>query len=154
VNGVASVGKIIPPEIAPDDKPYAVGVALTVPIFTGGLVAGQVDEARRQAAAARAGRDELANQIRQQVASALANLAASEESLRVAQAARVRAQDLLSLATQRYRAQLGNIIELNQAQVEFATAQNDYVRALYDREVARAALDFAVGRRSGEGSRK
>jgi hypothetical protein len=30
--------------------------------------------------------------------------------------------------------------------VSDATAQNDFVRAVYDRELARAALDFATGR--------
>ena len=58
------------------------------------------------------------------------------------------AEDALRLATERYRAQLGSIVELSQAQVGYATAQNDYVRALYDREVARAALAFATGRGS------
>jgi outer membrane protein len=155
LTGVASVGKVIPTPIsAATDKPYAVGMAVTVPIFTGGLVAGQVEEARRNAAAARANGSELANQVRQQVTSAIANLAASEENLRVAKAQMVRAQDLLSLSTQRYQAQLGNIIELTQAQVGYATAQNDYVRALYDREVARAALDFAVGRQFEPGVRR
>jgi outer membrane protein TolC len=37
-------------------------------------------------------------------------------------------------------------VELTQAQVSDATAQNDFVRAVYDRELARAALDFATGR--------
>jgi outer membrane protein TolC len=57
----------------------------------------------------------------------------------------VRAQDALSLATQRYQAQLGSIVELDQAQIAFATAQNDFVTAEYDRELARAALAFAIG---------
>jgi outer membrane protein TolC len=30
--------------------------------------------------------------------------------------------------------------------VGYATAQNDFIRALYDRELARAALDYATGR--------
>jgi outer membrane protein len=145
VNAVASVGKINPPDFAPKDKIYAIGAGVTVPIFTAGLVRGQVAEAQRNAAAARASLAELQNQIRQQVASAVANLAASEAALRTAQAQRVSAEDALRLATERYRAQLGTIVELSQAQVGYATAENDYVRALYDRELARAALAFATG---------
>jgi outer membrane protein len=147
LSGVGSVGKINPvPLFKATDKPFAVGVALTVPIFTGGLVEGQVEEARRNAAASRANLEELTNQVRQQVTSAVSNIATAEESIRVAQAQLVRAQDALSLATQRYQAQLGSIVELTQAQVSDATAQNDFVRAVYDRELARAALDFATGR--------
>lgn len=147
VTTVASVGKINPSEVAPRDKIYAVGAGLTVPIYTGGLIAGQVEEARRTAAAARASRDELANQIRSQVARAVANLAASDEALGVAHAQLTRARDALDLATQRYQTQLGTILEVTQAQVGYATAQNDFVTALYDRELAGAALDFTTGRR-------
>jgi outer membrane protein len=147
LTGVGSVGKVNPvPLFAKTDKPYAVGVALTIPIFTGGLVEGQVQEARRNAAALRDNLSELTNQIRQQVTSAVSNLSTAEETIQVAQAQLVRAQDALSLATQRYQSQLGSIVELTQAQVSYATAQNDFIRALYDREVARAALDFATGR--------
>lgn len=148
VTGVASVGKINPvPIFESGDKPYAVGVALTIPIFTGGLVEGQVQEARSNADAARQDLAELTNAVRQQVTAARANLAAAEEAIALARAQAVRAQDALTLATQRYQSQLGTIVELNQAQVAHAAAENDLVRAQYDRELARAALAYATGRR-------
>jgi outer membrane protein TolC len=147
LNALASVGKVNPgPLIKDSDDPYAVAVILAFPLFTGGLVEGQIGEAQRNAAAARSQRDELANQVRRQVVSTVANLSASEQSLRVARLQLVRAQDALNLSTQRYQAQLGSIVELSQAQAVFATAQNDLIRAQYDRELARAALDFATGR--------
>lgn len=147
LNALASVGKVNPgPLIKDSDDAYAVAVVLAFPLFTGGLVEGQVGEAKRNAAAARSQRDELANQVRRQVVSTVANLTASEQSLRVARLQLTRAQDALNLSTQRYQAQLGSIVELSQAQAVFATAQNDLIRAQYDRELARAALDFATGR--------
>jgi outer membrane protein len=148
LTGVGSVGKINPvPLFAAGDKPWAVGIALSIPIFTGGLVEGQVEEARRNAGAARENIAELTNVVRQQVTGAVANLAAAEESVRVAEAQAVRAQDALSLATQRYQSQLGSIVELSQAQAADATAQNELVRAQYDQELARAALAYAMGKR-------
>lgn len=147
VTGVGSVGKINPvPLFEAGDKPFAVGLALTVPVFTGGLVEGQTEEARRNAVAAGASREELRNQVRQQVTAAISSVSAAQESIRVAQAQQVRAQDALSLATQRYQSQLGSIVELSQAQVAAATAEYDLLRARYDLELARAALDFATGR--------
>jgi outer membrane protein len=147
LSGVASAGKVNPvPLFEPGDKPYAVGLALTIPIFTGGLVEGQVEEAKRNAGAARSMAEETANAIRRQVTASVANLAASEEAIRLAQVQLTTATDALSLATQRYQQQFGSIVELTQAQVAFSTAQNDLVRAQYDRELARAALDYAVGR--------
>jgi outer membrane protein len=162
LTGVGSVGKINPvPLFESSDKPYAVGIALSIPIFTGGLVEGQVEEARQNAAAARTDLEELTHQIRQQVTSALSNLSTSQASLQVAQAQRVQAADALSLATQRYQARLGSIVELTQAQVNDAAAENDFIQALYDQELARAALEYALGRgyagagatgRGGEGA--
>lgn len=153
LNFIGSVGKVNPsPLIEDSDRPYAVSLVFTAPLFTGGLIEAQVEEARRNAAAVRGNRSELENQVRRQVVSTLANLRAAEESMRVAQAQQLTAQDALSLATQRYQAQLGSIVELSQAQVAFALAQNDLVRAQYDRELARAALDFATGRDYGKPS--
>lgn len=147
LNGLASVGKVNPgPLIENSDKPYAVAVVLQFPLATGGLVEAQVEEARHNAEAARSGRAELENQVRQQVVSAVANMTASEEALKVAQVQLTRAEDALSLSTQRYQVQLGSIVELGQAQVAYATAQNDLIRARFDRELARAAYEFAVGR--------
>src|SRR5437763_581448 len=86
LTGVGSVGKINPvPLFESSDKPWAVGLGLTIPVFTGGLVEGQVEEARRNANAARDNLAELANTVRQQVTGAVANLAAAEESVRLAE---------------------------------------------------------------------
>lgn len=149
LTGVGSVGKINPsPLIAATDKPWAVGLALTIPLFTGRLVESQTEEARRTEAAARENRRELELQIRRQVTSAAAQLRAAEESVRVARSQLVQAEDALRLAAERYRAQLGSIVEVSQAQAGEATARDDLVRSLYDRELTRAALDYAVGKRA------
>lgn len=146
INGVGSVGKINPlPAFKAGDKPWAVGIAVTIPLFAGPLTQGQVAEARHNANASRDNVNELINTVRQQVVGAVANLTATSETVRVAQAQLVTAEDALSLATQRYEARLGSIIELSQAQVAEATAQNDLVHAQYDQELARAALAYATG---------
>jgi outer membrane protein len=147
LTGVGSVGKVNPvPLFEGSDKPWAVGLALTIPIFTGNLVEGQIEENKRAAGAQRAGLAELTNSVRQQVTAAVANLKAADEALLVSKAQVVQARDALALATQRYQSQLGSIIEVGQAQVAVATAENDLIRAQYDRELARAALAFAMGR--------
>ncbi len=146
VVGVGSVGRINPSPVAPSDKPWAVGLGITIPVFTGRLVESQVVEGQRNLAALRQQVHEWENQIRRQVISALANLTAADEGVRVALRQLVRAEDALKLGTERYRAQLGSIVELSQTQVAFAVARYDLVRARYEREQARAALDFAVGR--------
>lgn len=152
LNVIGSVGKVHPgPLIENSDKPYAVALIFSAPLFTGGLIEAQVEEARRNAAAARGSRGELEQQIRQQVVSTFANLRASRERVKVATEQMATAADAMSLATQRYQAQLGSIVELTQAQVAYATAQNDLVRTHYDLELARAALGFATGQRLAGG---
>jgi outer membrane protein TolC len=147
VAGVATVGKLNPqPLFDSRDQPYAVGIAVSIPVFTGGLLESQVEQARRTASIAQGQLDELLNSVRQQATSAVSNLTAANETVQVAEVQLVQASDALKLALGRYQAQLGTIVELSQAQVAYATAQNDLVRAQYDRELARAALAYATGR--------
>ena len=146
LTGVARLGHEDPASNeSPGNDPLEVGVVFTQPLFSGGLFSAQIEEARHNASAARQDLNELQDTVRQQVTNAISNLAAAQESIVVAQAQLVRAQDALSLATQRYESQLGSIVELTQAQVGYATAQNDYVRAIYDQELARAALAYTTG---------
>ena len=146
VAAVGSVGKLnAQPLFDTQDQPYAVGLAVTIPVFTGGQLESQVEQARRNAGIAQAQLNELANTVRQQATSAVANLATANEAVRVAEAQLTQATDALKLATGRYQSQLGSIVELSQAQVAYATAQNDLIRARYERELARAALTFALG---------
>jgi len=49
------------------------------------------------------------------------------------------------VARTRYRAQLASFIELLTAETSIEKAQADYVRALYDYQIARARLDAAMG---------
>ena len=52
----------------------------------------------------------------------------------------------MRLTQGRNKTGVGNIIEVTDAQVQFAQADLNYVRALYDYKVAEAKLDKAVGK--------
>ena len=56
------------------------------------------------------------------------------------------ASENLELAEGRYETGVGNVIELTDAQTQRASAEADRVRALYDYQVAVAALEQAIGR--------
>ena len=51
------------------------------------------------------------------------------------------------LARDRYREQLGTMVELNEAAAQLADAEAAVTTALYDAKIAEAELTFAVGRR-------
>lgn len=128
-----------------DNNKYAVGMSLSVPVDSGGLVEARVEEARHREAAASLGRDELAQEIRLQVASArlrlqglLDSLPATEERLR-------QAQGSLRLATRRYENSLAGVLEVQQAQQAVTAAQTAAARLHYDLMAARTQADFARG---------
>ena len=56
------------------------------------------------------------------------------------------AAENLRLAWGRYRAGVGSIIEVTDAQVRFARADLEQVRALFDYRVVEARLDKAIGK--------
>lgn len=129
-----------------DNNKYAVGMSLSVPLATGGLVEARVDEARHREEALRLAREELAQEIRLQIASARLRLQGLLDS-RPATGERLRqALGSLRLATRRYENGLAGILEVQQAQQAVTAAQTAAARLHYDLMAARAQLDFAAGR--------
>lgn len=136
-----------------DPNTYAVGIGMTVPLYTGGAVEADVGESRHQLGAVRAADAELAQEIRLQVTRAWWTLRALLDS-QEAVAAEVReARDSEWLATLRYRHRLGSIVELQQAQLAVLGAEINEARLRFDIATARAALRYAMGA-AQEGDRK
>lgn len=147
LTGVGSVGKNNPvPLFEPSDKAFAVGLAITIPVFTGRLAETQLQEQQHQSEAARQTLLEWTQAVRQQVTAARANLATAREAVRLAEAQLKRAEDAHRLATQRYQSQLASIVEVTQAQVVVAASRNEVVRSRTDVQLAWAALEFALGK--------
>ena len=84
--------------------------------------------------------------IAKEVEQSYLDVKAAREVIRATKKAREAAAENLRLAMGRYKSGVGNIIEVTDAQVQFAQADLNYVRALYDFKVAEAKLDKAVGR--------
>jgi outer membrane protein len=126
---------------------WYVGLSLTWGIFQGGLTHGQVREAKGtlmgldgQVAAQRLQVEVDVEQGRLAVQAAKATITAAEEAL-------VNARDQLNLAEARYRQGLGSVIELDDAQVAYATAAAQAVQARFGLASARAQLLAALGAR-------
>jgi outer membrane protein len=119
---------------------------LTVPIFQGGLVVGQVREAEANVMAARAQEESLRLQVRLDLETALLRVRAAKAASNAAKDALVNAQERFKLAEGRYRAGIGNAIERGDAQVALTNAAALNVQAEYGLATARAMLLRAVGR--------
>src|SRR5262249_23522629 len=54
IDGIASIGAVNPSGVITQNKNYAVGLALTIPLYAGGFVEGRISEERQKKAAAQA----------------------------------------------------------------------------------------------------
>lgn len=114
--------------------------------FTGGRIQAQVQEAQATLRALRAAERALHLSIRTAVHNGCLGLVAGRMSRRAADVALQSADKRLRLAEGRYRAGVGNILELSDAQVARTQAASDVVQADFRWLTARAQVLFALGR--------
>lgn len=133
VNGVPSRGVFA-----------AIG-SLKFPIFREAGLRGQSDAAAAQLAAVNAELEDLRGQIDQQVRSALLDVDASKKLVVVAKSNVDLATQTLSDATDRVNAGVDDNLALVTAQARLASAQNNYVRSVYQFNVSKLRLARAAG---------
>jgi len=130
-----------------EEQRHGVGaLGLLVPIFTGGRLKAEREEARAELQGATAANEELQQQIRLQVSQAYYELQDLSERIRAADEQRKAAQQALTLVQARYRVQLSSFLEVVTAQAAAAKAETNLARTQFDYERAKADLDFATGR--------
>jgi outer membrane protein len=122
------------------------GVGVTWPIFQGGLTKGLVHQAEAGLESVDAQRSVEELQVRLDVDSARLAVRAAKATIGAVDDALTSAREQLRLAEQRYATGVGNIIELNDAQVTYTTAAAQVVSARYGLATARALLLAALGR--------
>jgi outer membrane protein TolC len=118
---------------------------LTVPIFQGNRVHGDVTQANAQLEQAREHLDDLRSQIDSQVRAALLNLESAEQRVSVAQSNVDLAEQTLSQARDRFAAGVTNTVEVVQAQEQVASAHQQYISSLYLDNFAKISLARALG---------
>lgn len=129
--------------VVPDS--YAFGLALTFPIYSGGGVEAEIDEAQHRLNALNDRVTDQAQAVRLEITRARLFLSSLLESQQ-ATTERVRqAIDSERLATLRYKHGMGSILELQQAQLALLSAETDQARLRYDTLTACYALRFVRG---------
>jgi len=122
------------------------GVTVTLPIFQGGLTKGLIHQAEAGLESVSAQRSLEELQVRLDVDSARLAVRAAKATIGAVDDALTSAREQLRLAEQRYATGVGNIIELNDAQVAYTSAAAQVVQARYSLSTARAQLLAAMGR--------
>ena len=124
---------------------YDVRGTLTIPIFQGGQIHGDIQVADAQLQQARDRLDNLRGQIDSDVRTALLNLQSSQDQVNVAQSNIALAQETLQQSRDRFSAGVTNTVEVVQAQEQVASANENYIEALYSFNYAKISLARALG---------
>lgn len=118
---------------------------LTIPIFQGGSVHGDVLQADAKLEQARERLDNLLAQIDADVRTALLNLQSSAEQVAVARSNIDLAEETLVQSRDRFRAGVTDTVEVVQSQEAVASAHEQYISSLYNYNFAKISLARALG---------
>lgn len=122
----------------------AVG-SLDMPLFEEGKLRGDAKQAQAQLDEDQAQLSNLRGQIAASVRDAILDIQAAEKLVSVAHSNVQLAKEALSEAQQRYKAGVSDNLAVSQAQQAVAQANDQYVNALYEHNVAKLSLARALG---------
>jgi outer membrane protein len=144
LSGTAAIG-YADRDFPPTGNVWALGLNLTVPLFSGFSSVEQVREAAANINAIGARQDSFRLQIAKEVESAW--LGVNEAAARIVSTEKevAAAEENKSLAEGRYHEGVGNIIEVTDAQSLALDAQTARIQAQYDYYTAQARLDRTMG---------
>jgi outer membrane protein TolC len=118
---------------------------LTIPIFQGGRVHGDVLQADARLVQTRQQLENLRAQIDTDVRTALLNVESGEEQVAVARSNIDLAEQTLAQSRDRFRAGVTDTVEVVQAQEAVASAHENYISSLYQDNYAKISLARALG---------
>ena len=123
----------------------SIGLTLSLPIFSGFATTYQIRSSQASAQTASAQRDTLAQQVALDVWNAYQSLSTATHAIRTSADLLASAEQSERVALGRYKAGVGNILDLLNAQSALASARLQRIQALLDYHVSRAALAKSVG---------
>lgn len=145
LSGTASYGEAAQ-SLLPDGEVWALGVNLTLPVFSGFATQEHVREADAAIHGVEAQQKNLRLQVAKEVESAWLGISEAEARLAASSKEAVAAQESERLAMERYREGLGTMLDAIDAQAQALNAETARIQAGYDQRIAWARLDRALGR--------
>ena len=125
---------------------WSLSLNASVPIFEGLANKYALQQAKANLRATQSNAEVLRQDINKQVEQSYFNIQAAAEKTRATEKGAEAAKENWDLAQGRYKAGVGSIIEVTDAQVKFFNAELSYIRSVYDLKVAEAQLEKAVGK--------
>ena len=124
---------------------YDVSGMISIPIFIGNRVHGDIQQADARLEQARERLDNLRAQIEADVRTALLNLQSSAEQVNVARSNIDLADQTLTQSRDRFTAGVTDTVEVVQSQEAVASAHEQYISSLYKYNFAKISLIRALG---------
>jgi outer membrane protein len=123
----------------------SIGLQVRIPLFTGYRSTYQILQARDQLEVQTATRDRLATEVSLDVWRAYQDLQTQGQSLATTEELVASAQESYNAALARYKAGVGTVLDLLNAQSALASAQLQRIRARYQWNLAKVTLARAIG---------
>jgi outer membrane protein TolC len=124
---------------------FAVTGSLNIPVFEGGRISGDIQQAQATLHQRQAELADARGSVEQDVRTAFIDLETATGQVRVADNNRRLANDTLAQARDRFNAGVATTVEVVQAQEQVASAETDYTSSLFSYGLASAALARATG---------
>ncbi|RMH69726.1 MAG: TolC family protein [Gemmatimonadetes bacterium] len=124
---------------------WSIGASANLTLFDGGATRAAVQQAKINHRIAERDYEQKKRDIALEVQEAYLNLIEARERIRVSTEAVRSAEEDLRLAEEKYDLGAGTFIEVTDAQVAVTDAKRSQVNAIYDYELAKAALEKAMG---------
>ncbi|MFH2063581.1 MAG: TolC family protein [Pseudomonadota bacterium] len=122
------------------------GIALSVPLYEGGLTNGRVNEAKSDLQLIEAQQDMLRQTILIEICQYYADMESAAVRIKVMESSLQKALENFAIAQGRYEEGVGPYIDVTDAQVSSVKAETDHVQSLYDFQLAAAKLLHAMGK--------
>ncbi len=124
---------------------WSIQATLAFPIYSGGLIRSEADQARAFEQQAQANLTSTQLDVYQNVQQSYLQLATADSSLNAAKVALDQARVVLNVTNAQYKAGVTTLPLLLNAQSQLTTAQSNYVQALYAYKIAQQNLLYAEG---------
>jgi outer membrane protein TolC len=128
-----------------EERNWRLSVGLVIPVLDGGLTREQIKQAKADLSSAEAKRESLRQSVILSVRTAHASLLEARESVNAAAEVEKQARETLNLAQGRYKAGVGDSLEISDAVDGYAQARIKAVTALYSLKSAEIDLKRVMG---------
>ena len=128
-----------------DFRSWSVGASLNFTLFDGGILSNQVKEVRLQLEQTRENASDLERSVALDVRQSYLNLKRSEAALDITKTQVVNAKLSLDVIQGRFEVDKAILLELLEAQTDYAQALTNQVNAFYDYKIAQTRLQDAMG---------